>query len=87
MLNFSRFKFGVWARMAGQSAWSRRGPLALVVAAISVSVFLVLSVSQLRQDTKNSFAHAVSGVDLIVGSRASPTELMLYSVFHLGRPR
>ena len=86
MLNLSRFKFGVWARMAGQSAWSRRGPLALVVAAISVSVFLVLSVSQLRQDAKNSFAHAVSGVDLIVGSRASPTELMLYSVFHLGRP-
>ncbi|MEY3917562.1 MAG: hypothetical protein RLZZ140_1125 [Pseudomonadota bacterium] len=44
-----------------------------------------LSVAQLRQDARASFSHAVSGVDLIVGSRASPTELMLYSVFHLGR--
>ena len=67
MLGAPRFKLGVWARMAGQSAWSRRGPLALVVAAISVSVLLVLSVSQLRQDARDSFSHAVSGVDLIVG--------------------
>jgi putative ABC transport system permease protein len=60
--------------------------LSLVVAAISVAVFLVLAISQLRQDARESFADAVSGVDLIVGARASPTELMLYSVFHLGRP-
>jgi len=75
-----------WLVMAVQSAWSRRAPLGLVVAAIAVSVFLILSVAQLRQDARASFSHAVSGVDLIVGSRASPTELMLYSVFHLGRP-
>nr|UOZ96464.1 Macrolide export ATP-binding/permease protein MacB [Cupriavidus sp.] len=76
----------LWIALAAQSAWARRGPLSLVVAAISVAVFLVLAISQLRQDARESFADAVSGVDLIVGARASPTELLLYSVFHLGRP-
>lgn len=76
----------VWFHLALKSAWARRGPLALVVGALSVAVFLVLAVAQLRQDARDSFSNAVSGVDLIVGARASPTELMLYSIFHLGRP-
>jgi putative ABC transport system permease protein len=76
----------VWLDLAVQSAWARRGPLSLVVGALAIAVFLVLAVSQLRQDARDSFSNAVSGVDLIVGARASPTELMLYSIFHLGRP-
>jgi putative ABC transport system permease protein len=76
----------VWVTLAWQSAWARRGPLAFLVLAIAVSVAMVLSVIQLRQDARDSFSNAISGVDLIVGARASPTELMLYSVFHLGRP-
>ncbi len=76
----------VWWSLAGRSAWSRRGPLAFLVLAIAVAVAMVLSVIQLRQDARDNFSHAISGVDLIVGARASPTELMLYSVFHLGRP-
>jgi putative ABC transport system permease protein len=76
----------LWLELAMKSGWARRGPLALVIAAISVAVFLVLAVSQLRQDARASFSNAISGVDLVVGARASPTELMLYSVFHLGRP-
>ncbi|MFZ9345920.1 MAG: ABC transporter permease [Burkholderiaceae bacterium] len=77
---------GVWWSLAWQSAWSRRGPLALLVLAIAVAVAMVVSVMQLRQDTRDTFSNAISGVDLIVGARASPMELMLYSVFHLGRP-
>lgn len=76
----------LWFGLAFKSAWARRGPVALLVGALSVAVFLVLAVAQIRQDARESFANAVSGVDLIVGSRASPTELMLYSIFHLGRP-
>lgn len=76
----------IWLELALKSGWARRGPLALVASAIAVAVFLVLAVAQLRQDARASFSDAVAGVDLIVGARASPTELMLYSVFHLGRP-
>jgi putative ABC transport system permease protein len=75
----------LWFELAAKSAWARCGPLALVVSAIAVAVFLVLAVAQLRQDARDSFSRAVTGVDLIVGARGSPTELMLYSVFHVGR--
>jgi putative ABC transport system permease protein len=40
----------------------------------------------LREDARRSFSNALSGVDLIVGPRGSATELMLYSVFQIGRP-
>jgi len=75
-----------WFGFAWQSAWSRRQALALVTISVAVSVLILLSVQQLREDARRSFSNALSGVDLIVGPRGSATELMLYSVFQLGRP-
>ena len=76
----------LWLSLAWQSAWSRRFALILVTVSVSVSVLILLGVQQLREDAKRSFSNAVSGVDLIVGPRGSATELMLYSVFQIGRP-
>jgi putative ABC transport system permease protein len=75
-----------WLGLAWQSAWSRRQALSLVTLSVSVSVLILLSVQQLRDDARQSFSNALSGVDLIVGPRGSATELMLYSVFQIGRP-
>ena len=76
----------LWLSMAWHSAWSRRFALLLVMLSVSVSVLILLGVQQLREDARRSFSHALSGVDLIVGPRGSATELMLYSVFQIGRP-
>ena len=75
-----------WWIMAWRSAWSRRFALLLVMLSVTLSVLLWLGVQQLREDARRSFSHALSGVDLIVGPRGSATELMLYSVFQIGRP-
>lgn len=75
-----------WLALAWQSAWSRRYALSLVTMSVAVSVLILLSVQQLREDARRSFSNALSGVDLIVGPRGSATELMLYSVFQIGRP-
>jgi putative ABC transport system permease protein len=75
----------IW-RLAVKSAWSRRLGLSFVVLSVAVSACLVLSVFQLRQDARQSFAQAVSGVDLMVGPRGSASEFLLYTVFQLGRP-
>jgi putative ABC transport system permease protein len=75
-----------WLGLAWQSAWSRRQALSLVTVSVAVSVLILLSVQQLREDARRSFSNALSGVDLIVGPRGSATELMLYSVFQIGRP-
>ena len=72
--------------LAWRSAWSRRHALAMVALSVSVSVLILLGVQQLRHDARQSFTQALSGVDLIVGPRGSASELMLYSVFQVGRP-
>ncbi len=76
----------VWLQLAARSAFSRRFALGLVAVAVALATFLILAVAQLRNDMRTGFSSAVAGVDLIVGAPASPTELMLYTVFHVGRP-
>jgi len=70
--------------IALKSAWNRRYTLGLTLIAIALSVTLLLGIERLRQDARASFAEAVSGTDLVVGARASPMQLLLYAVFHLG---
>jgi putative ABC transport system permease protein len=73
-------------RLAARSLWNRRGSAALTVFAIAVSVALLVGVQKLREGAQQSFAHTVSGTDLIVGARSSPLGLLLYSIFRIGEP-
>jgi putative ABC transport system permease protein len=75
----------IWLKLAWASAWARRWPMTLVVLGLGVGCALVLTITQLRQDARNSFSSAISGVDLVVGARGGPTDLLLYTVFHRGR--
>ena len=70
--------------LALRSAWNRRYTLGLTLIAIVLAVTLLLGIERLRQDARASFAHSVSGTDLVVGARASPIQLMLYAVFRMG---
>jgi putative ABC transport system permease protein len=70
--------------LALRSAWNRRLTLGLTLAAVALSSLLLLAVERLRADLRASFAMSVSGVDLVVGARGSPVQLMLYSVFRMG---
>ena len=71
-------------RLAWASLWNRRFTAAVTIATISLSVLLLLGVERLRHEARDSFLRTVSGTDLIVGARAHPVQLMLYSVFHMG---
>ena len=70
--------------MARSSAWNRRSTLVWVVASLALATALLWTLERLRHDIRNSFSQSVSGVDLIVGARSSPVQLMLFSVFHIG---
>jgi putative ABC transport system permease protein len=72
------------AKIALASAWNRRYSLGLVMLAIALAVMLLLGIERIRQDVREGFAQSVSGTDLVVGARASPLQLVLYSVFRLG---
>ena len=70
--------------LAWKSAVNRRFTLGLTLVAIAVSVSLLLGIERLRHEARRSFAQSVSGVDLVVGARGSPVQLMLYAVFRMG---
>ncbi|NKI92798.1 ABC transporter permease [Rhizobacter sp. SG703] len=71
-------------QIAFASAWNRRATLGLAIAAIALSVTMLLGVERSRLAAREAFAQSVSGTDLVVGARTSPVQLMLYAVFRLG---
>ncbi len=71
-------------RLAISSLWRRRSSALLTMLAVTVSIFVLLGVEQIRQQAKDSFGNTVSGIDLIVGARTGDINLLLYSVFRLG---
>jgi putative ABC transport system permease protein len=70
--------------LAWRSLWNRSTTAMLTIAAIAISVSLLLGVEKMREAAREGFANTVSGVDLIVGSRSGPLNLLLYSVFRVG---
>lgn len=71
-------------RIALKSARFRRTSLLLTVLSIAISVTLLLGVDVVRKEAKSSFLNTISQTDLIVGARSGPSNLLLYSVFHIG---
>lgn len=70
--------------LAAKSAWNRRLTLGLALAAIALSITMLLGVERIRHDARAGFAMSVSGTDLVIGARTSPVQLMLYAVFRIG---
>ncbi len=71
-------------RLAWHSLLNRRFAVILTVVTIAFSIGLLVMVEQLRQEVRQGFYRSVSGVDLIVGARTAPIQLLLYSVFGIG---
>ncbi len=71
-------------RLAWRSLINRKFAVILTVITIAFSIGLLVLVEQLRQEVRQGFYRSVSGVDLIVGGRTSPVQLLLYSVFGIG---
>ena len=65
---------------------SRIIPTSLVTISLMASMVLLLSIERIQQGTEEGFNQSISGVDAIIGPRSSSLELVLYTVFHLGRP-
>ena len=67
-----------------RSLWNRRFVSALTVAAIALSVALILGVERLRTEARSGFANSASGIDLIVAARGNPVQILLATVFGVG---
>ena len=69
-----------------KSMRSRIIPTSLVTISLMAAMVLLLSIERIQQGTEEGFNQSISGVDAIIGPRSSSLELVLYTVFHLGRP-
>ena len=76
----------MFIKIASKSLLSRKGSVVLSLLAMTISIFVLLGVEHIRQQTKENFSSTVSGVDLIVGARTGSLNLLLYSVFRIGSP-
>ena len=70
--------------LAWKSLLNRRLTAGLIVASVAMSVMLLVAVDRIRAETRASFVNTISGVDLVVGARGGPLNLLLYAVFRVG---
>lgn len=71
-------------QLALKSLRNRLFTTSLTVLSIALSTALLLSVERTKRAAEEGFTQSVSGVDLIVGARSGPINLILYSVFNMG---
>ena len=71
-------------RLSKKSLFNRKVTTGLTVFTIALSMVLLLGIERIRHGTKESFENTVSQVDLIIGARSGPINLLLYSVFRIG---
>ena len=67
-----------------KSLKSRKVSTILTIFSLALSTCLVVSMDKVRQGARSGFSQTVSGTDLIVGARSSPTQLLLSTIFQMG---
>ncbi|NRA30418.1 MAG: ABC transporter permease [Parvularculaceae bacterium] len=72
--------------LAWKSLLARKLPVLLSMAAVALSVGLLISTEKIRGGVRAGFENTISGTDLVVGARTGSLNLVLYSVFRLGDP-
>ena len=70
--------------VALKSLVNRKGSALLTLFTLTLSLFVLLTIEDIRHQSKQSFSRAVSGVDLIVGAPTGQLNLTLASVFGIG---
>ncbi|KJD34382.1 permease [Tamlana nanhaiensis] len=59
---------------------------ALSVLALTISIGLLISIKQLDATLKQQFENNLADIDLVVGAKGSPLQLVLASVLHIDNP-
>ena len=58
----------------------------LTVLILSLSIGLLLGVKQLNKVFESQLQQSLNGVDLVVGAKGSPLQLILSSMYHVDAP-
>lgn len=75
-----------WAGLAWKSLSNRKFSTVLTVFSMMLSLVLLMSVERVKRAAEDGFTQSISGIDLVVGARSGPLQIILYSVFNIGQP-
>ncbi|MES3038897.1 MAG: ABC transporter permease [Bdellovibrionota bacterium] len=74
----------IFLRLAIKSLRNRMFATSLTAISIALSITLLLAVERTKRAAEEGFTQSVSQVDLLVGARTGPLNLILYTVFNMG---
>lgn len=74
-----------WMKLAFKSLSNRKLSTGLTVFSMVLSLVLLMSVERVKRAAQDGFTQSISGVDLVVGARSGPLQIILYSVFNIGQ--
>lgn len=74
-----------WLLLAKKSLLNRKLSTMLTVFSMVLSLILLMSVERIKRAAQDGFTQSISGVDLVVGARSGPLQIILYSVFNIGQ--
>ncbi|MEK6628870.1 MAG: FtsX-like permease family protein [Bdellovibrionota bacterium] len=74
-----------WLQLAFKSLKNRKFSTSLTVFSMVLSLVLLMTVERIKRAAQDGFTQSISGVDLIVGARSGPLQIVLYSVFNIGQ--
>jgi putative ABC transport system permease protein len=69
-----------------KSISNRKLTFALSLFSLSLSLCLLLLINRTQESARNSFTNTISKTDLIIGTRSSNIQILLYTLFHKGSP-
>lgn len=74
-----------WFRLAWKSLKNRKLSTGLTIFSMVLSLVLLMTVERIKRAAQDGFTQSISGVDLVVGARSGPLQIVLYSVFNIGQ--
>lgn len=72
-------------RLAWKSLNNRKFSTTLTVFSLMLSLVLLMMVERVKRAAEDGFTQSISGVDLVVGARSGPLQIILYSIFNIGQ--
>ncbi len=81
-----KMKMSQWFNLAWKSLKNRKLATILTVFSMTLSLVLLMAVDRVQRAAQDGFTQTISGVDLVVGARSGPMQIILYSVFNIGQP-
>ncbi|WP_341225537.1 FtsX-like permease family protein [uncultured Arcticibacterium sp.] len=73
-------------KLVWNKIWHKRLSSFLCILLMGIGVAIISLVANLSKQLEGNFSKSISGIDMVVGAKGSPLQLILSSVFHIDAP-